>query len=159
MTFSKNINTNRFPEPTSPEKNKMISVESGKKHVGGGKYIVFKRDDFIQLMAELALPPYQAIPHGMIAGETWDSAPIAEYVMQRVAETMIKDGVVIRRQDVFAPPALDAYANSIATTIEALRATMPGEDGRVIIKQLTDVADYFHSQAKEAWETNRKMPD
>lgn len=66
----------------------------------------------------------------------------------------VEDAVVIRRQDVFAPPALDSYANSIVVALEAL------PDGFDHLRaQLREKADYFHEQAELAWHTNRKLPD
>lgn len=70
----------------------------------------------------------------------------------------VEDAVVIRRQDIFAPPALDCYANSIQTAIEMLQATaMSGNvDG---IAELRDIADYFAEQAAKSWSEQRKLPD
>jgi len=91
--------------------------------------------------------------------------------------TPLPDAVVIRRQDVFAPPALDAYANAIQCVIEALlrvtsaseiiepNANVPGQEDsiyftpREVAKRLQDVADYFHMQASLAYDTERKLPD
>jgi len=69
---------------------------------------------------------------------------------------LVEDAVVIRRQDIFAPPALDAYANAIQTCIEVLcNGTKPS--GRTL--ELQAVADYFHDQAAKAWTEQRKLPD
>lgn len=66
----------------------------------------------------------------------------------------IDDAVVIRRQDVFAPPALDAYANSMRIVLEGMD---PMDMRR---ENLQDVADYFADQAAQAWLTSdRKLPD
>ena len=59
------------------------------------KYVVFKRQEFKQW--------YDEWP------ETEDELPQA-----------VLDAVVIRRQDIFAPPALDAYANTIQACVEVL---------------------------------------
>jgi hypothetical protein len=68
----------------------------------------------------------------------------------------IEDAVVIRRQDIFAPPALDAYANAITCVVEVLtNGTVP--TGRTLALQ--DIADYFSDQAAKAWTEQRKLPD
>ena len=64
----------------------------------------------------------------------------------------LEDAVVIRRQDIFAPPALDAYANAMTCVIEA------SADDRMR-RQLQPIADYFHDQAAKAWTEERKLPD
>lgn len=68
----------------------------------------------------------------------------------------LEDAVVIRRQDVFAPPALDAYANAIQCVVEVLANNTPAT-GRSA--QLQTIADYFHDQAAKAWSEQRKLPD
>lgn len=68
----------------------------------------------------------------------------------------LHDAVVIRRQDMFAPPALDAYANSIQCVVEMMNASGCGKEHMHSL-QLT--ADYFHEQAAKAWTENRKIPD
>lgn len=75
----------------------------------------------------------------------------------------VHDAVVIRRQDVFAPPALDAYSNAIQCVIEALHR-VPSHpnvyaDVNATVDRLRDTADYFHEQAAKAWTEQRKMPD
>lgn len=98
------------------------------------KYVVFKREDFLAWFALRS--------HGVDLG---DMPPALE------------DAVVIRRQDVFAPPALDAYANNIQSAVEAIKAT--GVEPHGLAERLTEIADYFHDQASEAWLTVRKLPD
>ena len=73
----------------------------------------------------------------------------------------VDDAVVIRRQDVFAPPALDAYANAIQTTLEALRAGDVAGEVTVpaICARLQGIADYFSDQAAKSWTEQRKLPD
>lgn len=94
------------------------------------KYIVFKRAEFDQWL----------INHPSdLLGKDGNYAVVP-----------VPDAVVIRRQDVFAPPALDAYANSISIALEISEA--PNTHLQVI-------ADYFHEQACEAWQTDRKIPD
>lgn len=95
------------------------------------KYVVFKAEEFSKW--------YQTVESK--GGEV----PMA-----------LDDAVVIRRQDVFAPPALDAYSNAILTTVEIIRAD-GGPIGRA--ENLEKIATYFHEQAALSWDTNRKLPD
>jgi len=74
------------------------------------------------------------------------------YVTFKVDQEVM-DAVVIRLQDVFAPPALDSYANSIAIALELIASD--GEQW----KSLRAIADYFSEQASISWDTNRKIPD
>jgi len=102
------------------------------------KYVVFKREEFAKCMAALLVEVDPTIPAD-------------------IASRSLNDAVVIRRQDIFAPPALDAYANAILVVVEGLKLTGLVTPG--LLSDLTQVADYFHQQAKLAWETNRKLPD
>jgi hypothetical protein len=68
----------------------------------------------------------------------------------------IQDAVVIRKQDVFAPPALDAYANAIQCVIEALQEAAADSPE---IKKLQKISDYFRMQAEDAYMIKRKLPD
>ena len=70
----------------------------------------------------------------------------------------IEDAVVIRRQDAFAPPALDAYANAILTSLQ-LDLVVNGGNKHPAVMRLREIADYFHDQAVAAWHTTRKLPD
>jgi hypothetical protein len=75
----------------------------------------------------------------------------------------VDDAVVIRRQDAFAPPALDAYANLITAAIQVSQdfsSHIPGVDQEPpSVIRLREIADYFHEQAALAWDTHRKLPD
>ena len=130
--------------------------------VDEAKYIVFKRNEFFELMGKLALPPYTGqTSSGRVerAGAHWDCAPICEDIQKAVDAVELNDAVVIRRRDVFAAPALEAYANAIQCVIEALYCTaMAGNvDG---LEELRNIADYFHTQAEKSYnEANRKLPD
>ena len=103
------------------------------------KYVVFKREDWEAARAAVAAG-YEAVEvvHGLELEE-------------------VQDAVVIRRQDVFAAPALDAYANSIRVALEA--DVMMTSEANPRRKALERTADYFHEQAVLAWETDRKVPD
>lgn len=97
--------------------------------MGDGKYVIFKQEEFDKWYTDIL------------------------QAANPMAPPPIEDGVVIRRQDVFAPPALDAYANSIqiALSIGAVNETHTSH--------LRKVADFFHQQAVLSWNANRKLPD
>lgn len=110
------------------------------------KYIVFKRDDYDELIGD--------------ADEKEDGHVVSALIDQ-LDRVWLRDAVVIRRQDLFAAPALDTYANSITIAIDVLTKCQPGgEDDTDVVKRLQEVADYFHEQAQKSWETQgRKLPD
>lgn len=64
----------------------------------------------------------------------------------------IEDAVVIRRQDIFAAPALNAYACAIQVAI-----SMDPTHSRM--QRLREIADYFHQQAEASAHTNTRIPD
>lgn len=101
------------------------------------KYIVFKREDFYQMMGALALP----------TGDV-DCAPVAQRIIEVAETTALADAVVIRRQDLFAGPSLHAYAASIT-----IAARLSDE------ARLQPIADYFHEQAILADAEGWKVPD
>lgn len=89
------------------------------------KYVTFKREDIVGPLA------------------FWPS----------VAPYEIEDAVVIRRQDLFASPALATYSACIA-----IAASMTNVDDEQRQKML-DVADYFDRQAQLAAEEGFKLPN
>lgn len=107
------------------------------------KYIVFKRSDW-ESEKEITV-------FGVLNGKE------------------VEDAVVIRRQDVFAPPALEAYANTIMASVEGMASIAELADGNLdpdaykqsarMIQALRDIADYFHQQAEASYATKRKLPD
>lgn len=103
------------------------------------KFIVFKRADWERLKLEQA--------HD---GQHFCQLTEAE-------SAQVPDAVVIRCQDAFAPPALDAYANNIMCVTEALAEAHPLQPNTV--ERLRGIADYFHQRAAEAWQVERKLPD
>lgn len=109
------------------------------------KYITFKREEFYQMMGELALPPGSGAP-----GDT-DCALLAEKIVNRALETELLDAVVIRRQDLFASPALATYAACISMV-----STVTDDKERQ--KSLLQVADYFQRQSELAAEEGWKLP-
>lgn len=107
------------------------------------KYVIFKIEDW----------RYIADAFQRIWGEE------ARATLEALADPRrVPDGVVIRRQDIFAPPALDAYANALLTAVQLLKAD-PGGYNERIVKDLEEKAQYFHEQAVLAWDTDRKVPD
>lgn len=94
------------------------------------KYVTFKRDEFLRWLEE-------------------DVQPMA------AAEFMpdeIPDAVVIRRQDLFAAPALATYADCIGLVSKTT-------DDKELQKRLLKVADFFQDQAKLAADEGYKWPD
>lgn len=107
-----------------------------------GKYKVFKTETIDELLLAFSK---RLTPE---VGEALNNLLSAE----------IPDAVVIRRQDVFAPPALDAYANAILTGVEIAKHSGADIDNERVAA-LSEVATFFHEQAVLSWNTNRKFPD
>jgi hypothetical protein len=97
------------------------------------KYIVFKRDEFFQWMGELSVSP-RLMKAPLLREDALDHA--------------LPDAVVIRRQDLFASPALATYASCISMVA---KTTKNGE--------LQTVADYFQRQSELAADEGWKLPD
>lgn len=112
----------------------------------GEKYIVFKRKHWEQFLIDMATPALRA--------DTGRK-------LNALCEGEVADGVVIRRQDAFAPPALDAYSNAITVALNVLSEADGGADiyDAEIPKRLREIADYFHGQAALSWDAHRKLPD
>lgn len=68
-----------------------------------------------------------------------------------LAELEITDAVVIRRQDLFASPALATYASMIATAI-ALAPESPNRS------ELRQIGDYFQRMSELAADEGYKLP-
>lgn len=103
-----------------------------------GKYVVFKSEDLDRLL---------------LAFKDKLTPEVGE-ALNNLVGSALPDAVVIRRQDVFAPPALDAYANSIMAALEIVNTL-----GNGVPVGLRDIADYFHEQAALSWQADRKIPD
>lgn len=99
-----------------------------------GKYITFKRQDF-----------YNWWNQGSVGG-TQHEVPSPEDV---------KDAVVIRLQDSFAPVALCAYKNAVRAAIEDEHV---GID-RATRARLVDLYEYFHERSEKSWIIPRRLPD
>jgi len=109
------------------------------------KYVVFKVDEFEKFLDK---------SNSLIdSGWAYDNGDLSKWV----DEILVADAVVIRRQDMFSPPAFDAYANSIMATVETLKVAQSTD--KATIDRLNNIAAYFHAQADRAWDTNRKIPD
>ena len=90
------------------------------------KYITFKREEFLSHLTGLTPRLFDAIE--------------------------VKDAVVIRRQDFFAPGALHSYASGIALVLNMI-------DDPKQRSQLLAVADYFQRQSEIAGDEAWKWPD
>jgi len=112
------------------------------------KYIVMKRDALDVWMGQ-----FRDMARQVLQGRFVDTSSLPP-----VTDLGLPDAVVIRRQDLFSPPALDAYANSILIAVEALKADSAGYSSNLVLR-LQALARYFHAQAVAAWDTDRKMPD
>ena len=75
-------------------------------------------------------------------------------VTNRLTGAVIPDAVVIRKQDLFAGPALHSYAHAIAAVAQAL---MPYDLARA--KALQGIADYFAECALDSDSMVTKLPD
>lgn len=84
------------------------------------KYIVFKRSDWDKFITNLT----------------------AGYSV--VTPDRVDDAVVIRTRDIYAGPALHAYAHAAMTTMEFLTPEHPEREG------IGKVVDYFIDRANEA---------
>lgn len=112
------------------------------------KYFVIKRTELMRLQRN--------VDEGR--------AGTAKDILRAININQIDDAVVIRKQDVFAPPALDAYANAIQCVIETLKEvgtqlSLVEPDLTLKAKTLQGIADYFRVQAEDAYDRKRKLPD
>lgn len=73
-------------------------------------------------------------------------------------EMVVKDAVVIRRQDIAAPPILDAYANFYLSIRELLLSSPVTDETEEHIAKCQELAEYFHEQATASWSADRKFP-
>lgn len=105
------------------------------------KYIVLKADDFAQLTER-----YQ------------DDAPT---VLGDISELALKDAVVIRQQDQFAPAALFSYAhacqNGVEVAMEVGLARLPSQTPALV--HLAQLRDFMFEMATESSRMARKLPD
>lgn len=115
----------------------MASLDDGMNMTEGAddeKYIVFKRSDFLKH----ATPRAMNMATAEMAARGWEAIEV-------------KDAVVIRRQDLFASPALATYSACIGMV-----AAREGDD--TVKKELRIVADYFDRQSQLAAVEGYKLP-
>lgn len=115
------------------------------------KYVVFKRNEFFEMMGYLALPPWTNAD-GSLVGVDMDAAPLGEQILREVTQTELADAVVIRRQDLFASPCLATYASMISLVASNI-------SDKAQAKELQRIADYFEDQANLAAAEGYKLPD
>lgn len=103
------------------------------------KFICFKRQEFYEWLANLTTRNLAA-----------ESSP---GLLEESYKLALEDAVVIRRQDVFASPALATYANCIALTARLMT------NDRIRQAELLEIADYFQRQSEMAGDEAYKLPD
>jgi hypothetical protein len=130
----------------------MEQIIAVKREDHDDKYVVFKREAFLQMMGKLALPPWRDTRTGQLIGTDINCAVIAEDIKSEVDRHEVHDAVVIRRQDYFASPALASYAASIAIAAKLTEDTERKAE-------LLVVADYFQRMSELAAEEGWKTPD
>ena len=81
-----------------------------------------------------------------------DAILVTEGYVTFMETAELPDGVVIRRQDLFASPCLATYASMIALVARNITDTAQAAE-------LLAIADYFEDQAKMAADEGRKLPD
>ena len=100
------------------------------------KYITFKRQEFLEAMSPQAL-----------------NYASSEAKYDEILKLALPDVVVIRRQDYFATPALNAYASCIAIAARLMQHDLVRQ------QELLAIADYFHQQAELSGDEAWKLPD
>lgn len=91
-----------------------------------------------------------------------DAGPVGAHALRRSDQVAILDAVVIRRQDLFAGPALNAYSHAIGVALSVMKNVLRShgiEAPGAIVDELQNSADYFHEQAEVAHEEGYKLPD
>jgi len=102
------------------------------------KYITFKREEFQEMIDDYK-----------IVGSS------KENVNKWARDHALRDSVVIRLKDEFAAAALHTYANSISVAARAIGMHAPTTS-----KRLSEIADYFHTQAVKSDDlAEHKLPD
>jgi hypothetical protein len=127
-------------QPSNVHGIKLAEIDSLKDD----KYVVIKRTELDQFLLELGCTAVH------------DHMEPAHWAYDVVSSFLVPDAVVIRTQDVFAGPALNSYAHSIA-----LVAKLTDNWGTAV--RLRKAADYFADRAREAdvqaYEETAKLPD
>lgn len=81
-------------------------------------------------------------------------------------QDVIKDAVVIRRQDIAAPPIFDAYSNFYLAMKDMLVSLSENGTEQLfnhgvldrMIAKCDELATYFHEQSTASWNADRKFP-
>ena len=87
----------------------------------------------------------------------WNRDFKEKYRVYSLDNELIADAVVIRLQDTFAPGALWAYANSVATMLDVIE-DYGIEFSKDAKEELQQVHEYFVAMAVRADEVRRKLP-
>lgn len=99
------------------------------------KYLVIKKSDIEEWAKKYEL-----------------NAPFID-ALAELEKLEVPDACVLRCQDIFVPPALDAYVSGIRIAL-SLSETQRGP----VKERLEDIADYFHQRAMAAWHLRRRLP-
>ena len=102
------------------------------------KYLTFKRSEFMEWLGWLTTHDLRMV-----------EVPTLLTGVERIA---LRDAVVIRRQDYFAPAALATYAATIGLALHLI-------DDAKKRSQLLAIADYFQRQSEIAGDEAWKWPD
>lgn len=105
------------------------------------KYAVFKIGDWLEEWKQ------------------WQDPGDALHPLTDLQRKRLDDAVVIRTQDVFAGPALHAYAANISTAISVIRGAEDSGELAKVADRLQAIADHFHEAALEADDKAGKIPD
>jgi len=115
----------------------------------GDKYVVFKSKDFNAWARQMNETLFSL---GHPEGDRPTDISLTEM--------MLRDAVVIRKQDIFAASALHAYADTIQTALEIIEQIGAPLAKSAYIKRLEETRDYFFHAAEDAAEVEYpKIPD
>lgn len=105
----------------------------------------------------------QSIVNGkyvVFKAENWDDFKegiLSEKQVEYMETALVKDAVVIRRQDIFASSGFYAYAQAIHTAIEMVEQL--GFPSITKLRELREIAEYFMNQGDAAKLAQHKLPD
>lgn len=107
------------------------------------KYVVFKISDWLD---------QREVINRVSNTTNAEDGRVLDGALSALDRARLDDAVVIRRQDLFAAPALHTYAAMMAIAVRLSKAS-PERD------RLHEIADYFHEQAVLADDEGRRIPD